>query len=908
MKMPLTVEYIPGKETVEADASLFFVKDVKSLIQRLSGVGLNFSSFKIYSLSNDQKQVIAWFVPVPANDSQSLALIHKGGGVYIPGDSELNPVTHADELEAFKLRDYLVFVPGFGFFSFDKEDGVGIRELIEINNSTSNWKTPEQGISPPLKLSYIGLEITQDPNEVIASMSDGIGDKDVEDLLDKKSSKSGALDKLADKLKMKGLKGESAAAQAGGMLGGALLKGVMWATSQVPASNTGGATWINRLEDWAMAKFDNLMKEREKSLDRLLDLLEKNPDEGLQYALPINGDEAPRGIAAPSSALSRRNPIFSSGANSSGPTDFWNMGDDHYFKLQEKYRELARQEIAKGNWKRAAYIYSTLLNDLESAASVLRQGKLYHEAAVIYKNKLKKPVAAAECFEEGGLLKEAVKIYLELKDFEKSGDLYKKMDLHSEAEEVYRKAVEQYIQKNRVIKAAEILEEKIHSTGEALELLEKSWPYAPEAKRAKMQKFALLKKYELHEEAQQDINRLLNDRKYNNYLQSLNLLVDAIPQYDTPDFAASAREASLIITAESLDKLDIPSRQKALEIFIKLAGEDELFARDCNLLLNQLRSLNRKIDNSEHGLENHCSLKKNVSLSKDIQWLKSLTLGTEVYLAGIAKDKMVVQQFINYNSGISASWDRTADELYGHLIFDYKSSDDLIILSMYGQKPFEMNCFDSSHSLAKLNIGTPDNLPKDTISLSWSGSNPRYALRFLDNNFVVDEYKNGSLRGSDFINLGNVLNVKKVLSTETELIFVSDNELCIKPYQGISKYHKFDEEVEDIVISPPRTRKRIFVCLKQGVIILSPQEGTRSLVMAREIPSPEVLLLRNGLICIFNQETGKGLIYRSTGVSFKAVGQTLIESGFLQLQQGLSPSELLVLYTNKLLVYKLNYR
>ena len=184
----------------------------------------------------------------------------------------------------------------------------------------------------------------------------------------------------------------------------------------------------------------SLSESRHRELTRLLNMLDKEPDKGLRFAIPF-GDMNHRGRATPGSRLMERLTDFSLRSLGGGrPADYWEIPADRQFQLQNKYRELANREIRLNRHRRAAYIFAELLSDLESAAAALRDGRHYREAAVIYRERLKRPIDAARCLESGGLWAEAIEEYGQLEMHEKIGDLYVRLDDKQRATVAYQTA------------------------------------------------------------------------------------------------------------------------------------------------------------------------------------------------------------------------------------------------------------------------------------------------------------------------------------------------------------------------------------------------------------------------------------------------------------------------------------
>src|SRR5205814_944312 len=76
------------------------------------------------------------------------------------------------------------------------------------------------------------------------------------------------------------------------------------------------------------------------------------------------------------SDLGRRDPQYSLAAllGDGGPASVWLGGGDVWAELAAEYRRIARDAAARGDHRRAAYIYGVLLRDLRLAADTLAAG------------------------------------------------------------------------------------------------------------------------------------------------------------------------------------------------------------------------------------------------------------------------------------------------------------------------------------------------------------------------------------------------------------------------------------------------------------------------------------------------------------------------------------------------------
>ncbi len=181
-----------------------------------------------------------------------------------------------------------------------------------------------------------------------------------------------------------------------------------------PPGDPGGGGLLGRLRSWSERTLDQLDQARSREVDRLLRLLERDPDEGLRYALPVAGTSPARGArpAPPSANLPPRLVDYDGGAaGRRGPTEGWDLDAEVTARLARRYRELADRELRLQRFRRAAYIFANLLGDLTAAAGALAAGGHVREAAQLYDERLGRPLEAARVLERGGLLAEAAAAY-----------------------------------------------------------------------------------------------------------------------------------------------------------------------------------------------------------------------------------------------------------------------------------------------------------------------------------------------------------------------------------------------------------------------------------------------------------------------------------------------------------------
>ncbi len=234
------------------------------------------------------------------------------------------------------------------------------------------------------------------------------------------------------------------------------------------------ANWLNKMQ----SDFEDLERRNKKEVDKLLDLLKNNPEEALKYAIPLDQEGTSRGgNFGGEFKMSRRWGDFSLYGNNRGRNNGNGAVDlgDHFFKLRQEYLNTALDLIKKKEYKKAAFIYMKLLKDYSLAASALEQGGFYQEAASVYLKYLNDKRKAAESYEKGNYINEAIELYKELKENEKVGDLYLKINKVKLAYIYFEKVVENYKEKNQFVKASLLYKHKMNDDQKAQDLLLSGW-------------------------------------------------------------------------------------------------------------------------------------------------------------------------------------------------------------------------------------------------------------------------------------------------------------------------------------------------------------------------------------------------------------------------------------------------
>ena len=278
-----------------------------------------------------------------------------------------------------------------------------------------------------------------------------------------------------------------------------------------------------------------IQKQREAQIEKLLKLWKRDPDKALKFAIPMGGNSAPRGVASPSGLLSSQVPDFSLGGlfGSAGPTDCWDLGDAMQRRLIEAYRQQVQRELAAKRYRRAAYIYAHLLGEFGEAARTLEKGSYFNEAAELYK-KLAQTRDQARCLAAAGRTVEAAELYERIQNYVAAGEVWTEAGNAEFAAKCYRKAVDQFVQSNDPLAAANLLFDKLQEPAEAEELLWRQWSHHASASECVQRAYRWYGDQAKHERADEKLDWLIantSQPKKTMLTQVLSRLATTYPEY-----------------------------------------------------------------------------------------------------------------------------------------------------------------------------------------------------------------------------------------------------------------------------------------------------------------------------------------------------------------------------------------
>lgn len=497
--------------------------------------------------------------------------------LYLPVLARLDPPASEAEIEAALLNDLAVWHPSAGLVGFDDANVIGVADLLAApTERLSAWNLARPGTAPPPRLTAIMPPSPPTLEESLAEWGDDIGSQAADELPPAPREPSNSpLAKLARAATL------AAAAVA------STLTALVPRTARAP-------TWVNKLANWANRKYQEISKSistaRRKEIDRLLHLLDRDPDRGLRYALPM-GEIGHRWAGPPGTRLPARDTSFRlNRLGGGGPIDPWQIEQEQRQALERRYRELANREVQLGRHRRAAYTFAELLGDLAAAASALEQGGHDREAAALYRERLGRPLDAARCLERCGSREEALVIYTEQQEFEKAADLLQRLDRPSQAAAMYRHAAEKWAAQGDRLRAAKLLEEKLAVVDEAIELLKAAWPATAQAGVCLAELFKLFGRHARNEQTTGMIARLREEHGARVQIgRAVGILADVAGTYPEVALRHQAAEAVRVLAGRRLPQAELDEAAVLVRAVRSLVPQDDLLGRDAARWLARLR-------------------------------------------------------------------------------------------------------------------------------------------------------------------------------------------------------------------------------------------------------------------------------------------------------------------------------
>jgi tetratricopeptide (TPR) repeat protein len=628
-----------------------------------------------------------------------------GERLYLPHDAELQPPIADEELRRLLPLPISFYHPVFGLSGFETGDTLRVSDLILApGESPGTWNFARAGSAPVPALSALVLLQPPSIEDLFGRAPEDIGSEPMMDL-------PPAPDEPADNL----------AADANRKLRWMFAKGLSEMMRHMPHAGA-GPNWLNQIGDWAGRQLQGVNRQleelRNKELNRLLHLLDKDPEEGLRRAIPMNSF-AHRGIAPPGDRLGLRSLNFDPAKMGGRPADFWNVPVNLQEVLRRRYREMADREMQLGRHRRAAYIYAELLGDLVSAANAFKRGGLFREAALLYEEHLRNPLEAAVCFSLAGLLPEAIERFEKLGQWLMVADLQERAGNPAAAAAAIRKVVAERLANHDAMGAAKLLDERLRAPDEALDLLLKAWPDSPQAAAALRVAFQLLARLGRHEVASEILSGFERGSVPNGLAFPL-MSVLAATAGDYPHGRVRQRAADLarVLIAGQLQQPGFRSEEARhlLEHLVCLAPQDRIVLRDVNRYvanLSEAELLRRRAARAP-AAGNKPEVRKTFELPRQIQWLYLRCEWHWFFAMGVTPKRLTVVRGVWDGEYQSLSWECPGVTAKQGFIFEPTGErGKALAMARAGASPFPSKIFPAADAFfsQECTAGTPGGLP-----------------------------------------------------------------------------------------------------------------------------------------------------------------------------------------------------
>lgn len=520
--------------------------------------------------------------------------------------------------------DLYLFLPGTGLIALEKGSSLKPRDLILLEQSTLTWNHAHPGPLPLSPLNGIRVELPEQEEDVSLN-ADGVGDLGGQKI----KPSSSPLSKLGKGLGL-GL---------GGLAAGPIL-GLGKIINMLPdGPGSTGATPFDKLEQWAAKNWKHITSARQRELDKLMELMDKNPDLGLRYALPLGGHEGRRGKATPGWTLGQRSLQLGS-THGGSAIDGWDMDHETQLRLEKQYRKAASDAEAKGDHQKASYIYGELLNDWAAAANALIKAGRHRDAVGIYLHKLNDKNRAATALEEAGLNLQAAELYLDTKQYEKAGDLFSKIDQPDQARNLWRQAVEH---SQDPLEKARLFNEKLAERQSAIAILDEAWRSNHQANACIRAQFKLL----LLDDEQPPIHQLIQDfgdapASTLDAIQKSKLCVDLKRNILDSHYHHRLEDTVLRLASEQLQEHSTSKLGHQILNELKLIREeDRLLSRDVSRFVVRNKEIKTA---SSQSRQKHLTPTFDLGIPEKGKWQSLAPLGENTSIAGFSNNSLVVAQ------------------------------------------------------------------------------------------------------------------------------------------------------------------------------------------------------------------------------------------------------------------------
>jgi tetratricopeptide (TPR) repeat protein len=402
-------------------------------------------------------------LPISASFPAAIRLRSLAANLFLPADAKLVPTLLDDEAAGLVRKRGLIFLPGGRVLAFAPDRLLTADRLLTLPPLPSRpWRSLPARPPRPDRLREILLDLPDDsPASILESGGANIGVEPP---------------RPAD---------AGPAAKAAGRTAMGAGKGLMWLGNLLhwPGLAKLGAALAAGAMKYVPRLSEAVLGQQEAALRELLRRFrEGNVEEALRHALPLT-DSLGRGAQpVPSAHLPTHNLFYRLSdllGSRGGPASVWLSPSDVHAELVRQYRKAAEAATARGDYRRAAFIYGRLLNDYRLAADVLSRGGLHHDAAILYLELLRDSRAAPRAFEAAGETDRALELYCQRGEHIEAGDLLRWMGEDEKAVHHYLRAADQFAAADNHLAAANLLFERTQRADLALRYLADGWARRP---------------------------------------------------------------------------------------------------------------------------------------------------------------------------------------------------------------------------------------------------------------------------------------------------------------------------------------------------------------------------------------------------------------------------------------------
>lgn len=632
-------------------------------------------------------------------------------------------------------------------------------------------------------------------------------------------------------------------------------------TSMVPRSGN-RRTWINGVEDWANGLLGQMSQRQQQRqfLDvyRLQEMLDKDPDEGLKFAMPLSNMFS-SGVSSSASWLSKSlvnfNLLNLGGGGVGGPA----LPADLHSQLMRRYRELAEREIRLGRYRRAAYIYGNLLFDFSSAARTLETGKHFREAAILYREKLHRSDDAARCLKEGGFFSEAIELYESQKQFETAGDLYAQLGLDDSAKESWQTATDHFRTTGKLIDAARVEETKLCDDEQALQTLASAWPSSYQVARCLEQTFRILARNGQHQSTRTWIAKAESEAASTNAFTDLvELISKTASKYPDQSTRAFAIDATYRIVSKAIAD-DTGWTSPLLKAVAALHPSDKLLRRDCTRYQPEKKktSTSKTLTVNKQGRLKELTLIAAHQLSDEYQWENATGLRRGFLVVGEQDKQIFINRLSSDFKGEIEHASRIADDLITQqTLIAINSSRQSGIVHRAFDSTFPSHLFSVTDRFSDAPNIRPVNFESNVIAICEGPHSHWQTLRLFDGQLLLECIDQaGTLVSSREVECreddGREQHVYPPMHCDGSNTFITMGGSLIQLSSQGTKVHDFGSFIVSIAGSVRGVATRIAVGLEEGLRVLWLDTETEiSTRICHDMSSPQLLFTQAGHLVV----------------------------------------------------------